>query len=340
MIKPLYYAHSNEARASHKMLFICATIFSFPISIANTFSKKGYDVFWFDDRPSKNPFIKAMIRLNRKSIHFLARQYLKKIIAFGKKEKIDFIFIVDGQSFLKSDILLLRNSFPNCRFVFSTLDSIHNFKGSLAISESFDKAYTFDEDDAKQYPTFRFLPDFYTEEYRFIEESPKVYDFFYFGTAHPKKVYEIEKMADQLKNYGLSGFLYQFLPSHLVFFYNKSKSRFYKRKKLNDFHYSPLSTKEICHYFSESSIIIDSPAAGQSGLTPRSISAMAAKKKLITTNPNIVHYDFYRPQNIYFAKNGKIDFSNIFFHSDYLNLPEEIVKKYSLDSWCDEIIKE
>jgi hypothetical protein len=338
MIKPLYHSYSKNSKSSKKMLLICATIFSFPVSIADTFSKKGFDVFWFDDRPSRNPFIKAMIRLNRKSIHLLTRLYLKKIISFGHKENIDFIFIVDGQAFLKKDILLLRKNFPHCRFVFSTLDSIHNFSGSLDISSVFDKAYSFDEDDSKKYPVFNFLPDFYTEDYSNIEKKPIKYDFFYFGTAHPKKVYEIEKMANQLQEFGLRGHIYQFLPSHLVFVYNKITSHFYKKKRINDFHYSPLSTKDICLYFSESNIIIDSPAAGQSGLTPRSISAMAAGKKLITTNPNITHYDFYRPENVYFAKNGQIDFSDLFFHSEYVTIPEAIIKKYSIDAWCDEII--
>jgi hypothetical protein len=338
MKNPLVF-NASSAVAIHKMLFICPTIFSFPFSISHAFASRGYDVYWFDDRPSKNAFVKGLIRINRRSVHLATNKYLDEIIAFGKKQKIDVIFVVDGQSFLECDIKKLRASFPFSRFVYSTLDSITNFPYSLKLAQLFDVSFSFDDQDVKKYPIFRFLPDFFTEEYSSIPNERIRFDYFYFGTAHPKKLLEIEKISKQLEGFGLHGFLYQYLPSKLVFFYNKGKSTAYKRKKVSDFCYVPLSTKDICAYYSCSSIIIDSPAAGQSGLTPRCISAVGAHKKLITTNPSILNYDFYRPENVYYAKDAEIDYSNVFFHSDYVQPSNDVVAKYSLDSWCDTIIK-
>ena len=64
----------------------------------------------------------------------------------------------------------------------------------------------------------------------------------------------------------------------------------------------------------------------------------AAKKKLITTNEDVVNYDFYRPENIYVYK-GKIDLGDIFFEEDYKEVDQEIYEKYSLRSWLKEIVE-
>lgn len=83
--------------------------------------------------------------------------------------------------------------------------------------------------------------------------------------------------------------------------------------------------------------VLDSPQAGQTGLTIRVLEALGAKKKLITTNPDIVNYDFYRPENIYVYK-GKIDLNNIFFKKPYMEIDNIIYSKYSLKSWLEEIL--
>ena len=61
-------------------------------------------------------------------------------------------------------------------------------------------------------------------------------------------------------------------------------------------------------------------------------------KKIITTNKNVLNYDFYREENIYYYDGEKIDFDNIFFKSDYVELDEELLKKYSLDNWLEKQI--
>ena len=73
------------------------------------------------------------------------------------------------------------------------------------------------------------------------------------------------------------------------------------------------------------------------GLTIRVLEALGAKKKLITTNKDIVNYDFYHPENIY-VYDGKVDLENIFFTSEYFEIDYEIYKKYSLESWLKEIL--
>ena len=67
------------------------------------------------------------------------------------------------------------------------------------------------------------------------------------------------------------------------------------------------------------------------------IEALGAKKKLITTNEDIVNYDFYCPENIYLY-NGKFDLDNIFFKSKYKRIDNVIYERYSLRNWLKEVI--
>ena len=45
-----------------------------------------------------------------------------------------------------------------------------------------------------------------------------------------------------------------------------------------------------------SKCVLDSAQANQNGLTIRVIEMLGAKKKIITTNEDVVNYDFYRPK--------------------------------------------
>ena len=48
---------------------------------------------------------------------------------------------------------------------------------------------------------------------------------------------------------------------------------------------------EVMKIFKESRCVLDAPQAGQTGLTIRTIECLGAKRKLITTNKDIVKYD-------------------------------------------------
>ena len=107
--------------------------------------------------------------------------------------------------------------------------------------------------------------------------------------------------------------------------------------KYSEFHYVPLKGKEMNDIYEGSKCVLDSAQAGQLGLTIRVLEALGAKKKIITTNEDIVNYDFYRPENIY-VYDGNIDLNNVFFKSECVEVEECMYKKYALRCWLTEII--
>ena len=70
----------------------------------------------------------------------------------------------------------------------------------------------------------------------------------------------------------------------------------------------------------------------------RSIEIIGLRRKFITTNRDIVNYDFYNPNNILVLdrKNSIVDMS--FFDKPYEMLPDEIYEKYSLRNWILEVL--
>ena len=80
--------------------------------------------------------------------------------------------------------------------------------------------------------------------------------------------------------------------------------------------------------------------ANQNGLSMRTFECLGYHKKIITTNKNVLKYDFYREENIYYYDGENIDFDNIFFKSEYVEIDDELLKKYSLNTWIEKLLME
>lgn len=325
-----------------KLLLIMPRFFNYPELIIDELTKLGYEVDFFDDRPSTNAWIKAAIRINKNLIHTYIKKYFNHIMEIVNNKRYNVVFLISGQSlsFSEDMILQIKKSQPDAKFVLYQWDSQKNFPYIKCIQKYFDKCYSFDKKDVERTPGLKFLPLFYSEIYEKIgnrNNKNYKYDFCFVGTAHPKKYKFINMMSEQLKLVYPKQFIYYFFPSPIVYFYRKVFNKEFRRAKYKEFHFVPLNGMEMNEIYESARCVLDSAQDGQFGLTIRVIEALGAKKKLITTNEDIVNYDFYRPENIYVYK-GKIDLDNIFFKEDYKDIESNLYKKYSLKKWLSIII--
>ena len=76
------------------------------------------------------------------------------------------------------------------------------------------------------------------------------------------------------------------------------------------------------------------------GLTFRVFEAIGYHKKIITNNPDIANYDFYNPQNILIINEQNISIPNEFLTSSYIPIPDQIIRKYTLETWVKTVFKE
>ena len=98
-----------------------------------------------------------------------------------------------------------------------------------------------------------------------------------------------------------------------------------------------LSKREVIDILSRSVAVIDSPQDDQNGLTMRTIEALGACRKIITTNENITAYDFYDPINIYVSKEGSVP-SGCFLRSEPISIPDALYRKYSLKGFVESLM--
>lgn len=265
-----------------KLLLIMPNFFDYPQAICEELEKMGYEVDCFDDRPSTNGMVKAIIRVNKNLIGQYINRYFEKVMKTVRAKKYDVVFLISGQSLSFSEDMIqqIKDEQPQAKYVLYQWDSLKNFPYIEKIEPYFDKCYSFDKNDVATHENLKFLPLFYTRRYENIGNSKK-----------------------------------------------------------REFQFDPLAGKEMDRVFANSKCVLDSAQAGQIGLTIRVLEALGAKKKLITTNEDVVNYDFYREENIY-VYDGHFDLKAPFFNSDYVEVENSVYEKYSLRNWLKEIIGE
>ena len=128
------------------------------------------------------------------------------------------------------------------------------------------------------------------------------------------------------------------MPSKLKYYYHKLLAPEFKNAKMNDFKTEKVPSNEVMNIFKASKCILDAPQAGQTGLTIRTIECLGAKRKMITTNKDIKKYDFYNESNILVFE-GSIDKNSKFFTTPYVEVSDDVYKKYSLREWLSFMLK-
>ena len=121
-----------------KLLFIGPNFFNYQDIISEGLRQKGYDVTYFDDRPSTSFLMKAIIRLNKNLVKKSIQNYFETILESCKQNQYDVVFVIIGQSLYSDMIDKMREVLPNAKFVFYDWDAIKNFPDREEFSKHFD----------------------------------------------------------------------------------------------------------------------------------------------------------------------------------------------------------
>lgn len=318
------------------ILFIAPTFFDYYKDIKTQFEREGYNVVYFDDRPSKHFISKALIRLNKNSQKRKITKYVDTILNSVEHIKLDIVFIILGQSFSRDCIIRIKEAHPEAKYIYYSWDSVKNFPNILEFRDCFDKVYHFDNRDSKEFG-FELLPLYYSNK---INEQEPVFSFSAVFTVKKGKLKKFLKIMELIPNdVKKNGFVYLYLQSRLVYFFYKLKYKEFRKSWLKDFRFKKLSKEEFYDIMAKSKVIIDVQMKSQSGLTMRTLEALHAKKKLITTNPNVMDYEFYSPKNI-----CVINKNHNYLPSDFFDAPFDkkhgVTRNYSLKAFVQTILGE
>lgn len=304
-------------------------------AIKGELMRRGASVKGYDERPSQKAFSKIAIRLFKKRMPQLFNKYIKKVIAENSKDDFDYILICRGEAFNKQSIALLRHAYPNAKIILYLWD-ILRCADVRDIINCCDKAMSFDPQDVEENKGLEFRPTFYVNEYAGIEKlKKKEHDCIFIGTLHSNRHKIVSKLEKSFKDIGVDLFSYLYVPSRIVYVKDLiSKFPYISPGKV---HFKPITLPETIKLLTSSAAILDINYTSQKSLSYRAFEAMAAERKYITTNPEVKKYDFYNPQNIAVIDLNNPVLPDNFISSPFIPVPENILKKYSVEGLVDDL---
>lgn len=266
---------------------------------------------------NKNP---KLVKRQEYIIETLKLRGIQDQILVLNPELIDLAYHKQIKSYTKKYVAYLYDSMARCSIT-HLLDGV------------FDAIYSFDKEDIQHYG---FTP---TTNYNYIEKIQKSApsdiknDVLYIASFDNRiaKLFRLQAYLEQLqKTYhfiviGKKTSLYKW--SH--FFSTQLKNIHLRRSKIPQ--------NEVHEYYKQTKVIVDLVRQNQTGVSFRIFEAMAFEKKVITSNKNIVEYDFYNPANIMLIDEEAIAIDSSFFDTPYESLPEAVYTYYTLSAWVDRI---
>lgn len=314
--------------------------FGYEKHIRDAMITMGAQVDTYNEQPSSKFITRAIIRVNRNLIAPKINAYHNRIISETSNVDYDIVFFEKCESFNRETIERIKQLHPSARFILYLWDSFKNNKNPLHVLDLFDKVLTFDKKDSIDY-NLHFLPLFYIDSYSQIAVHDKYkYKTLFIGTLHSDRFKIVNGITNVVKGYGYQCYNYFFLQSKILFYRMLLKDRTFKMVNKGDVNYKSLKTNEIFKLYEESEIIIDVQDPSQTGLTMRTLETLGARRKMITTNSDIVNYDFYDRNNICVVNRDNTDIPESFLAGPYHPIPDDIYLKYSLTNWLNTIFAE
>ena len=323
-----------------RVLYIGTSFFKYHEYIIETFEELGYQVDYYNDRPSENSFIKGIIKIKKSFLDWYIKNYFNGIIKKTSQIKYDLVFMINCKVLTEAMMKDIKQCHKQATFILYMWDSFRLYPDSEKLLPYFDFKYSFDLEDCNRIESLNFLPLFYHKNYENAQNNDSCYyDLLSVCTAHMNRYRLLNQIVTALEKKNIKIYSYLYI-NILQYIYNKFFFREFGHARKKEFQFKPLNENQYISLLQNSYAVLDIPHNGQTGLTIRTMEALGAKKKLITTNKDILKYDFYNPNNIFLLDNDNIDEIVDFIKTDYEPLPESIYKKYSIKAWLQSMIEE
>lgn len=267
-----------------------------------------------------NFILKAFLKKNLKNIHY-GKEILKKL---------------ESNNEIQDVILTIKGDFIDCR-------NISKFKNYTK------KSTAYFNDSSTKCPKIKRVIPFFDEVHSFEKNDCEKYNLKFISNW----IYPIEKKANQSTSYEifnistedrrtpiLSKIASILKENNIVYKIIIFEERIKKNKKRHsnlEYTTKQIPLTEVNHYLHNSSVLLDINRAGQKGLTFRVFESIELEKKLITTNSDIVNYDFYNPNNILVIDEENPNIPLAFFNNEYEKIPDKIQKKYTIEEWINQV---
>ncbi len=319
-------------------MLVAPSFFGYYRDIEKELESRGYVVDYITDRPSESVAFKSLGRINYRIVQRSIESHFRKTRELLAVGEYDFVLFVGGMSicFSRRQMEELRSA---CSAVFGLYlwDALSNCQRVGNYVDLFDFAFSFEPNDCKR-ENMRFLPLFYVNDYEQIPACPSEgfeYDACFIGSVHQISKFEnIRRIVTELEKEGARVYCHYYMPSRTAAILRKASHSIYRDVDLK---FKPLRRQAVTQIYSLSKTVIDSPQAGQNGLTMRSIETLGAKRRLITANAAIKNYDFYQFGNVLVCEDER-PLDALFAKSNPVDIPDNIRQSYSVSAWLDQLL--
>jgi hypothetical protein len=325
------------------IILISPKYFNYEMEVKKELERRGAAVYFIDDRIKNSTLTKAFFRLKPSNAVGSPKvfKYFKDHLQAHEDKKIDYLIAIIPEGFSRKIIEFYRERLKDTIFILYMWDSIDNRLYTLNILDLFDRRFTFDKNNAQKYG-LNFRPLFYTEEYSLIGKEHQTidqfaYDLSFIGTVHSDRYNVIKKLVKSSKK-RFHNFFYFFLQNPVLIFYYYITDPRFRKISLKDISYKALSKSDVLSIISRSLCIVDINHPKQTGLTIRTLEVLGAKRKLITTNKDILTYDFYQSNNILLIDRDNPILDEAFLSTPFQEIDDLIYNKYSIANWVEDIL--
>lgn len=316
-----------------KILLLSANFFGYEAAICNRLRELGAEVDFYNERPSDSVFTKGMIRVKSRLYQKKVNRYYEKLWQQIKGTKYDYFLLIKGESVPLFFLKKFADTNPETEKIFYSYDAVTEYPKFLKLFPFFDHNFTFEPADAKKY-NLHFRPLFFLNEYKKQNQNPKPeFDLVFIGSAHTDRYLISEKIREQCTNLKLKTFFYYYAPGRVAFMLKKIFDKNMMNFDMEKLSFKKLSHTEISGIYDQAFAVLDINKPFQNGLTMRTFEALAAGKKLITTNCDIKNYPFYNEENVLILNRNDLNVEKQFFNTEFKKIDNDVIEKISLDSW-------
>lgn len=321
-----------------KILFFAPAFFNYERVIRDRMEEMGATAYLYDERSVKGAFLRALNKVVPTWFNKYSYNYFHQIIHKHQNEEFDYVVVIKSDMMPAMTLAEIKSVFHTAKLVLYLYDSISDIPGIEAKFCYYDRVLTFDRKDANE-KKLVFRPLFFSDDYIARSSSSHfVYDLAFLGTIHTDRFRILKQIMLQTQKNGWKSYWFFYLQAGFMFYWYWITKREYKLNDRDLFSLKKKSGHEIASIVEQTKAIIDIESPGQNGLTMRTIEMIGLKKKLITTNHDIVNYDFYNPNNISVIDREKPIISKDFIKTPYTDVPDDIYWRYHLDSWIMDVL--
>lgn len=310
-----------------RILFIAPEFFHYCILIEQALRSNGAIVDMHYSRP-KSKLSKFFFIFSKIIYKKINQRYFKKLLECVAQD-YHYIFIIRADLIPLDFLKKIRIKYQGAKFIHYIWDDISLFPEILDSFQYFDRILSYEPDDCAKYGLI-FRPFFFVNQYN-SEKIVKhhLHDIFFIGSFHTDRL-EVLKNVKRL-NPNLNFYLHFYINPITFLLNNVIWS------KGSSFRFRKMKYATMINIIENSRAILDIQNISQNGLTTRIFEALGAKSKIITSNKNILKYDFYNSENIFIVDRNNPVIEKEWLEHPYYEYDFSLLGKYNINYWILEV---